>query len=501
MPRILNIARFPRLARVVIVSLALPILISACQRVPLLAPTGSTITLTASATALPANGTMQLIVQIIEASGTPPHSGTHVIFTTTLGTIEPSETQTDINGRATATFKANGANGTATITASSGGAVVAAANALKIALGTAAVGSLTLNASPTTIPATGGSSTIRAIVFDTSGNVLAGVPVTFTTDVGAVSPSSVTTDANGVAAATLTTSRTAKVTATAGISTTSGTTTTAAPSKDVTVTVNSVNTISVGAVTPANPTAGQTVSIALTYGTGASPITGLKVDWGDGSNSTFGGQPAAISHRYDRAGSYLVVVTGTDSFGDSSTASTAVNVTARAKPTVTVSAPDNTTPNTPTKITITATPTTGNTITSVFVDFGDNTSQTFSGSVSSVQHIYTSGGSYTITATATDSSGESGSGSTGIFVNGAVNATFTATNGAAGSKQVTFNASGSSSPNGSITSYQWDFGDGTTGSGLSVTKTYGSTTPVTVTLTVTDSTGKSATTTRTVTPP
>ena len=63
----------------------------ACERVPLLAPSGSTMTLTSPTTALPVNGTAPIVVQVIEPSGTPPHSGTHVTFTTTLGTIQPSE--------------------------------------------------------------------------------------------------------------------------------------------------------------------------------------------------------------------------------------------------------------------------------------------------------------------------------------------------------------------------------------------------------------------------
>jgi len=66
----------------------LPALTVACQKVPLLAPSGSTITLTSSATALPVNGSTQIIAQLIEPSGTPPHSGTRVSFTTTLGTVD-----------------------------------------------------------------------------------------------------------------------------------------------------------------------------------------------------------------------------------------------------------------------------------------------------------------------------------------------------------------------------------------------------------------------------
>jgi hypothetical protein len=88
------------------VVIALALFASACEKVPLLAPSGSTLTLTSSATAVPTNGTAQIIAQVIEPSGTPPHSGTHISFLTTLGTIEPAEAETDINGRATVTFKA-----------------------------------------------------------------------------------------------------------------------------------------------------------------------------------------------------------------------------------------------------------------------------------------------------------------------------------------------------------------------------------------------------------
>jgi hypothetical protein len=50
-------------------------IVFACEKVPLLAPTGSTITLTTTATALSANGTAPVVAQVLEASGFPPHSG------------------------------------------------------------------------------------------------------------------------------------------------------------------------------------------------------------------------------------------------------------------------------------------------------------------------------------------------------------------------------------------------------------------------------------------
>src|ERR1700682_4202494 len=85
---------------------AAPLLAAACEKVPLLAPTGSTITMTTATNALPINGTATIVAQVLESAGTPPHSGTTVRFTTSLGTIEPADAQTDATGRVTVTFKA-----------------------------------------------------------------------------------------------------------------------------------------------------------------------------------------------------------------------------------------------------------------------------------------------------------------------------------------------------------------------------------------------------------
>lgn len=60
---------------------------------------------------------------------------------------------------------------------------------------------------------------------------------------------------------------------------------------------------------------------------------------------------------------------------------------------------------------------------------------------------------------------------------------------------VLFDASISSSPNGSIVSYNWDFGDGSSDTTMNPFHTYYSTGTFAVTLTVTDSAGKTATST------
>lgn len=74
-------------------------------------------------------------------------------------------------------------------------------------------------------------------------------------------------------------------------------------------------------------------------------------------------------------------------------------------------------------------------------------------------------------------------------------AQFTATNNA---RQVTFDASASSDPGGSISSYAWNFGDSTTGTGRLTSRTYAADGTYQVTLTVTDNLGARATTSKTI---
>ncbi|NUT98776.1 MAG: S8 family serine peptidase [Saccharothrix sp.] len=78
---------------------------------------------------------------------------------------------------------------------------------------------------------------------------------------------------------------------------------------------------------------------------------------------------------------------------------------------------------------------------------------------------------------------------------GAPKASFTATCSST-TPSCTFDASASTDPDGSISSYAWDFGDSTTGAGIKPSHIYDTAGSYTVKLTVTDNSGKTATTSR-----
>src|SRR5262249_137768 len=121
-------------------------------------------------------------------------------------------------------------------------------------------------------------------------------------------------------------------------------------------------------------------------------------------------------------------------------------------------------------------------------DFGDG--QSGSGEV--VTHQYAAIGSYTVTLTVTDNDNATSTSSKSVQVeNGkAPIARFTVTP-AEGDTPInyTFNGSNSSDPDGTVKSYDWDFGDGKSASGTIVTHKFTDANTFGVTLTVTDNSG------------
>lgn len=378
-------------------------LLAACDKVPLLAPTNSTITLSASTRAVPVNGSTGLSAFVTESSGTAVQNGTTVRFTTTLGSVQPAETQT-VNGLAVATFLAGTSSGVADVRATSGGATgtgaASTANLVQITVGAAAVTGVVVQANPSSVPASGGSVEIVATATGTNNLSLGGVGVTFSTTAGTLSAVTATTDSNGQARVTLATNRAATVTARVGSS--SGTV-------DVTVSATASVTLTTA---PASPTTGQPVTLTVTPATGTAPS--VIVTWGDGASTNMGLVSAAqsVTHAYSNAGSYTITATATDN-GNTFSTSTSVTV---APLTVGLTVSLATVASVGSTATFTAT-VTGGTPQTFEWTFGDDSDpvKTTAGTTS---HVYTQNKTYTATVTVTTTDGRTVTGRVEFIVSG-----------------------------------------------------------------------------------
>ena len=410
-----------RLVAAIAAAAALSLHATACEKVPLLAPTGSTITLSTARSVLPGNGTATIVVQVLESSGTPPHSGTHITLSTTLGHLEPDEVSTDVNGRATTTFFADGVNGVAVITAVSGGASTGTEGGLALALGTAAVGRVVVSANPTSVGASGGSSTITAVVLDRNGNFISSVPVTFTTNAGSLSPLIAMTSGNGTASSVLTTNATATVTAGVGAEVTTDNGSSGQASGTVTVNVTNAPTITITPPTTAQKGVPATFTVTVTAASSNGvAVKEVVVNWGDGQSENLGGfvgtQTAA--HRYNSDGPFTVSATVTDVAGGSNRVSTTVVVTEVPRPSIVVNpTPTSQTVNGSVSFAITITAPTGVSIVTASIDYGDGQVDELGGATSVTKtHTYKTTGTKTVVVSATDTTGRTSTGSTSVVV-------------------------------------------------------------------------------------
>ena len=384
--------------------------LSACDKVPLLAPTESTITLTVSTTVVPVNGTAEVSASVTESAGTPVQNGTVVTFTSSFGTIDPTEARTQ-GGKATVRFLASTQSGTAKVGAFSG---AARAEELEILVGGAAAETIVLRADPQTVPASGGTTEVVATVLDAAGNPLQGVPVTFTTTAGQLSAGQGLTDRAGEARTTLTAPRSATVSAQAGGKTATVDVTASSPA----VTISAPNT-----AVEAGVAATFTVTPAAETGS-VNAIQDVVVDFGDGTSPTRLGAirgATSVAHTFLRSGLYSVRATVTDTQGITGTSTTIVSVTERSSVNVTMSAtPNPVSTNTPQFGLVNFTASAGGlgggvAIQSYEWDFGDGGSAFTTGGTTN--HRYTRAGTYTATVTVRTTTGTSGVAQLVIVVN------------------------------------------------------------------------------------
>lgn len=255
-------------------------------------------------------------------------------------------------------------------------------------------------------------------------------------------------------------------------------------------------TVTLSATTPTPTTTGSSVIFNATA-TGPTPIVSYRFNYADGTPEDVG--PAQTqSHMFTADGTYVVRVTVTDTLGRTASATTSVTIgSGGLTPLLVVS---------PTPVTIAAavffdaSGTTGPSPIAIYTfNYGDGTPED-SGPASRQSHLFTTTGTFTVRLTVTDTAGRVATITLAVTVTnpGPVPAfEFLPTSPTVGAL-VTFNASNTTGPS-PIVSYVWNFGDGGTATGLVVTHTYGTSGAKVATLTVTDSLGRTAALSQTVT--
>ncbi len=206
-------------------------------------------------------------------------------------------------------------------------------------------------------------------------------------------------------------------------------------------------------------------------GSSVEPGDVISYNWDFGDGATAVGQ--TVSHVYNQGGNYKATLTVDDGKGTRCSVSTdSLNVSVNSLPTVIISAID--TACTGETITFDASGSSdddGDTM-SYSWDFGDGTT----GEGATASHSYSQGGNYPVLLTVDDGKGTQCSTVTYNIV-ASVNAPPLVDIVPIGivctGDTVMFDASGTSDADGDPLTYSWDFGDGTTGEGATVSHAYG----------------------------
>ena len=272
---------------------------------------------------------------------------------------------------------------------------------------------------------------------------------------------------------------------------------TAASQQSVTVTSPPPTLTASFTYNPSSPQVGRQITFTAFASGGAAPYTYSWI-FGDGSTTT----GATVTHTYSSSGTFNVVLTVKDSGSPQQTASSQQSVTASNPAPSRLTSSFTYSPSSPNvgqTVSFTASASGGRQPYSYSWSFGDGST----GTGGTVTHVYSSAGTFTVILTVTDSgSPQQGSNSqqslTVVSPPPALSASFShsPTSPQAG-QTITF--TGSASGGASPYTYSWNFGDSSTGSGISATHTYQAAGDYSVVLSVRDAGGQTTSTTQTVT--
>ncbi|MCB0166911.1 MAG: PKD domain-containing protein [Anaerolineae bacterium] len=251
---------------------------------------------------------------------------------------------------------------------------------------------------------------------------------------------------------------------------------------------------------PASAQVGQTITFDGSGSQSSNPIASYAWDFGDGNTAN----GAQVNHTYSVNGDFTVTLTVTDNQGQAGSATKPIQINPQPAPdplTAKISGPNQGQINQ--SLTFDAqSSTSAAPLTDIQWDFGDGNSD--SGNLV-VSHAYDAPGNYQVLLTLVNELGQSNTTAHPVAINApppantppqpSIQADQTT---AQVGDTVSFDASGTQAAS-PIVSFDWDFGDGNTGSGQLTNHTYTQPGDYTVTLNVTDQNNQTGSTTLAVT--
>ena len=246
------------------------------------------------------------------------------------------------------------------------------------------------------------------------------------------------------------------------------------------------------AVYRATPSRGSSPLNVSFVAQGSAGATRYRWTFGDGSSA----EGARVEHTFTSKGSFETVLEVANAQGETATTSDFIYVDVTPPSAAFSATPASDVAPARVSFDAGASSAVGADLKSYRWDFGD-------GNLASgvqVEHTFATYGSYDVVLTVTDSNGTQALSRQTLLINGAPEPVFSASSLVGEPPlEVSFDASASADPDGTIESYTWDFGDGTAARGAQVTHRFDTAGTFNVSLSVTDDRGAGASASQSVT--